>query len=198
MHLQRNPPEAISETYFECFPTVSSTLLNALGVASGNTSLAMTLFFFAVLPVLYLILAVLSQIPPKEEYSVEEKEQATELLSIILLRIRDGKSRGIQKSGVLTKLAHELMAAAQIHEAEAADSDDEDLGADDGVVEVEGRGLELREGGSPVSPASPLPTSRLMREQSYKIVKGGRGGRGGGLRRENTIHKRKLEIFTRQ
>ena len=48
-----------------------------------------------------------------------------EILSLLLLRLRDGKTRGIKKGGILEHLTKELIAAAK-EEGGYPDSDDEE------------------------------------------------------------------------
>lgn len=212
--LQAVPPEAISETYFECYPHMDATFINAIGVASGNTSIAMIVFLFLMLPVLYIILAVISQIPSKEEYSHDEKQDAMELLSIILLRLRDGKSRGIKRRGVLAGLAKELMSAAEIETAEEPDSDDEEdeeeEDEEDKAVEVlsvaEGvrrKGQDIESGGSP---PKRMGLYRMLsgrhRADSAGSAHGtsGRASNRGGesVKKSGTINRSKLAVFSRQ
>jgi hypothetical protein len=65
------------------------------------------------------------KMPPPEEYSETDKQKATEILSIMMLRLRDGKTRGVKKSGVLNAMVKELISAAK-QEGGFPDSDDED------------------------------------------------------------------------
>eukprot|EP01038_Epipyxis_sp_PR26KG_P008682 gene8682-11733_t len=97
----------------------------AVGIAAGNTQLFLPILVMSLLPFLYFLLVIIKQVPPKEEYPEEEKKQALEILSILLLRLRDGKTRGIRKKGLIETLAKEMIIAAK-DEGGYPDSDDED------------------------------------------------------------------------
>lgn len=43
-------------------------------------------------------------LPPKKEYSKQETDAAIETLALLMLRIRDGKIRGIVPNGTLKRL----------------------------------------------------------------------------------------------
>lgn len=120
----QNTPTALTQSYYDCYQSPESALFSALGIASGNTSLAVPIVVMAILPLLYLLLVAIRQVPPKEEYSDPEKDQAIEILSILMLRLRDGKTRGVKKGGILMKLTQELITAAK-EEGGYPDSDDE-------------------------------------------------------------------------
>lgn len=108
-NLKGIPPEKLTQNYFECIPTVFGTLLNALGVAIGNTSLAMMISLFAMLPFIYYVLIFLNHdVTTKEEYSSHKKKQAMEVFSTSLLRIRDNKVQGVRENGVLKLIFEEL------------------------------------------------------------------------------------------
>ncbi len=100
-------------------------MLNAVGVAMGNTSLAVPFVVFLCLPFIYIILVIIKQVPPPEEYSNEEKDEALQTFATLLLRMRDGKTRGIKSNGVLVQMTKELITAAK-EEAGYPDSDDEE------------------------------------------------------------------------
>jgi hypothetical protein len=119
-----NPPVQFTQIYYECYEPASSAFITAVGVASGNTQIFIPFAVFGLLPFLYFILVAIRQVPPKEEYTKQEKKEAVEILSLLLLRIRDGKTRGIRKKGTLESLARELIAAAK-EEGGYPDSDDE-------------------------------------------------------------------------
>jgi hypothetical protein len=123
-NLAVNTPTQLTQDYYECYPDQFSAFLNAIGIASGNTQLAVPLTVCFLLPLVYLVLVAMRQAPPKEEYTNREKQQALEILSILLLRLRDGKSRGIRKNGVLIQLTEELIRAAK-EDSGFPDSDDE-------------------------------------------------------------------------
>jgi len=122
--LVQSPPVQLTENYYECYSDSFTAFINALGIASGNTQLAVPLTVIFLLPLVYFLLIAMNQAPPKEEYNNREKTQALEILSILLLRLRDGKSRGIRKNGILMQLTNELIKAAK-EESGYPDSDDD-------------------------------------------------------------------------
>jgi outer membrane biosynthesis protein TonB len=135
-NLAENTPTQLTQDYYECYPDQFSAFLNAIGIASGNTQLAVPLTVCFLLPLVYLVLVIMRQAPPKEEYTNREKQQALEILSILLLRLRDGKSRGVRKNGVLIQLTEELIKAAKEDSGfpdsdDEGDEDDEDSDEDD-------------------------------------------------------------------
>lgn len=173
-------PAQLTQNYYDCYPTASSAFFNALGIASGNTQLVVPLTVLATIPLIYLFLVLIRRVPPKEEYTALEKEEVMEIVSIILLRLRDGKTRGFKKNGVLVKLTKELIKAAKeevgypdsdddeeedsdaepeaVEEEEEEDDDDEDDGEDDDEGEEEN---EDDEGGSR-RPTGQTPVKRAV------------------------------------
>jgi hypothetical protein len=125
-----DPPMQFTQIFQECYMNTWDALYNAVGIAQGNVSIQVPFFVFAVLPIFYLLLLCCDQLPPKEEYADQEKQDAIEILSLQLLRLRDGKTRGMKKKGILTKLAGELIHAAK-QSGGYPDSDDEDDDDDD-------------------------------------------------------------------
>lgn len=144
-------PAQLTQDYYDCYPTASNAFFNALGIASGNTQLVVPLTVLVTIPLIYLFLVLIQQVPPKEEYTALEKEEVMEIVSIILLRLRDGKTRGFKKNGVLVKLTKELIKAAKedVGYPDSDDDDEEDSDAepeaiddDDGEEEEDGEGEE--------------------------------------------------------
>lgn len=88
-------------------------MVSALGIASGNVQIFIPIFVFILLPFLYVSLVAIKQVPPKPEYTKEEKDQALEIFSMLLLRLRDGKTRGIKPRGVLVGLTKGMGANAE-------------------------------------------------------------------------------------
>lgn len=66
---------------------------------------------------------VTNTVPPKVEYEKKEIDDALVIFSTQLLRIRDGKTRGIKPDGNLWNLTKELIRAAK-EEGGYPDSDD--------------------------------------------------------------------------
>ena len=94
-------------------------------VRQGNTALAVPIVMTLLLPAVYLYLQKSSDIPTKKEYEDEELQDAASALALMILRIRDGKTRDTLTNGVLRNLTKELIASAKA-EGGYPDSDDED------------------------------------------------------------------------
>ena len=94
-------------------------------VQQGNTALAVPIVMTLLLPAVYLYLQKSSDIPTKKEYEDEELQDAASALALMILRIRDGKTRDTLTNGVLRNLTKELIASAKA-EGGYPDSDDED------------------------------------------------------------------------
>ena len=132
-------PAQLTQDYYDCYPTASNAFFNALGIASGNTQLVVPLTVLVTIPLIYLFLVLIQQVPPKEEYTALEKEEVMEIVSIILLRLRDGKTRGFKKNGVLVKLTKELIKAAKedVGYPDSDDDDEEDSDAEPEAIDDE-------------------------------------------------------------
>jgi hypothetical protein len=103
--LVETPPVQFTQIYYECYQDSTSAFITALGVASGNVQIFIPISVFLILPFLYCILVAIRQVPPREEYKKNERSEVSDILSLLLLRIRDGKTRAIKKNGVLQALA---------------------------------------------------------------------------------------------
>jgi len=88
------------------------------------------------LPFVYLYLHNSSDKPMKKEYEEEEVLAASGALALMVLRIRDGKTRDTIANGVLRKLTKELILSAQ-SEGGYPDSDDDDVDSGDDEQEQE-------------------------------------------------------------
>lgn len=108
-----NPPVALTQPYFECFPDESDTFMDSVGIASGNVEVTLILLGFLVVIPVYYILLCLNHVPPPDEYSEEEREKALNTFLILLLRLRDGKFQGVNANSVLHTLTLELIDAAE-------------------------------------------------------------------------------------
>jgi len=84
-----------------------------------------------------LYLQVTGHAPPKEEYAKSELDAAVETLALVMLRIRDGKVRGITPNGILKQLTSELVHSSRA-EGGFPDSDDESDSDEEGDVEKGG------------------------------------------------------------
>lgn len=130
-NLYNQPAPASLETgYYKCDPTKSSALMNSIGIASGNVGLFVPVMVVLMLPLIYTWLKFIGFVPPKEEYTEQELEVATSLLVTQVLRIRDGKTRGMQKMRFLQALTKELIQAATLAPG-YPDSDDSESDEDE-------------------------------------------------------------------
>lgn len=123
--LVASPPVQFTQIYYECYDNTQSAIVAAIGIAQGNTQTFLPFFVVLALPILYFILVVIREVPPKAEYKEQEKTEVSEILSLLMLRLRDGKTRGVKKNGVLMGLAKEMIAMAK-EEGGYPDSDDEE------------------------------------------------------------------------
>ena len=106
-------PTPLTEDYFRCTMFSDAALFNAVGIASGNVATAIPIAVVCLLPVLFIFLRSIGQVPPKEEYDKKELEDATIVLAKLLLRMRDGKTRGMKTNGALYHLTKELIEACR-------------------------------------------------------------------------------------
>ena len=123
-NLMESTPLPLVERYYSCKPFVFDAMFNSLGIAAGNTATMVPLLCICFLPVLYMYLQASGRVPPKAEYTPSELDAAIKALSLIMLRIRDGKLRGIKKGSVLNSLTKDLISAAKA-EGGYPDSDDD-------------------------------------------------------------------------
>lgn len=68
-NLQMDSPTPFVETYFECTLTRMDALINAVGIAGGNTGALVPVVLLCLLPLLYVWLTATGHHSPKEEYS---------------------------------------------------------------------------------------------------------------------------------
>lgn len=119
-----NPPVEIIENYYECTMLPYDSMFNALGVAGGNIGIAVPIIVMCCLPFMYGWLKLTGNVQPAPEYEKHEKEAALDLLALQLLRIRDGRVRGMKAEGELQKIGKELVLAARKADGGYPDSDD--------------------------------------------------------------------------
>lgn len=131
--LAARPPVDLVQEYYACKATVYDALFNSVGIASGNTATFVPILMLFLLPLIYMYLSSSGNLPPKKEYDDEDLEKATKAFATALLRIRDGKVRGMKKGGALTTVAVELMASASVVAA-YPDSDDDESDDENGGV----------------------------------------------------------------
>jgi hypothetical protein len=70
--LVRIPPVQFTQIYYECYNNAQSALLAAVGIASGNVQIFLPFLAFGVLPLFYIVLVIIGQVPPKDEYNNKE------------------------------------------------------------------------------------------------------------------------------
>lgn len=129
--MKENPPTRLAEYYLKCTNTRTTAAGAALGIAVGNTSLAIPVLAALFLPILYFILTVTDTLPPADEYSKEMLEAVNTLIAYQILRFRDGKTLGLTRDGYLANICKELLASTK-GEAGMVDSDDEEDSDDEG------------------------------------------------------------------
>mmetsp|Transcript_23089 Transcript_23089/g.33818 ORF Transcript_23089/g.33818 Transcript_23089/m.33818 type:complete len:840 (-) Transcript_23089:259-2778(-) len=126
--LRNNPPVGLVERYYECVATPLQAIFVSIGVAAGNTATLVPIAVICMLPPLYIYLSLSGNQPKKDEYDEKDLEAMLKALSLLLLRIRDGKLRGIKKDGVLVKIKNEILKTAKVgggYEDSDDDTDDE-------------------------------------------------------------------------
>lgn len=103
-----NLPAPLTEKYFECDNTKASSLINAIGIASGNTASFGPILIIMLLPLLYLYLQATKQSLHYDKHTLHEKEMATHELISYLLKIRDNDLQHVNPDGILVKIVQEL------------------------------------------------------------------------------------------
>jgi hypothetical protein len=93
--LADKPPTPLNENYYECYPTQLDALTSAIGISSGNTSIALLVLVFVVAPIVILIRAYCVELPREQEYSQKEKYKTLDTLATLLLRVRDERYEGL-------------------------------------------------------------------------------------------------------
>jgi len=94
-----------------------------LGIAVGNSSSFMFLLGLLLAPLLYLIMHRLHRIEDNLEYELQEINDVSCALSIAMMRIRDGKNKGVHPDGTLSSLVIEMK---RLSELEAIQKQKED------------------------------------------------------------------------
>ena len=156
--LAENPPVKLTQDYYECVARPLSAVFDSLGIAAGNTATMVPLGLLCLLPVLYMYLQASDKLPPKEEYTTEERRAASEALALLMLRFRDGKTRGMKQKGVLAQLTAELVQSAKVESGFPDSDDDSDDEEDD--LDLSGR----------ASQASPVRRSISRRGSKRKTA----------------------------
>lgn len=86
--------------------------MNSVGVATGNLSIFMFFLVLILAPLSYCLSKKVKKTKP--EYEMEEIQSASYALTVALMRIRDGKDKGIDPDGILVKLTREMQRLAQV------------------------------------------------------------------------------------
>jgi hypothetical protein len=111
--LSADPPTPLTQIYYQCYPLASDAFLNAVGVASGNTSIAMLLLLFICVPIVFTVMALCRPIPIPLEYTENQKKTTLDTLATLILRVRDEHYEGIDEKSTITKVAEELIDAVK-------------------------------------------------------------------------------------
>eukprot|EP01040_Poterioochromonas_malhamensis_P012603 gene12603-13796_t len=117
------PPTPLTQIYYKCHSTSIDALINAVGVASGNTSIAMLLLLFISVPLVFGFMACCRVIPKEQEFREKEKSIVLDTLATVLLRIRDKHYEALDPCGTAANLAEELIIATNFSYYEAKEED---------------------------------------------------------------------------
>ena len=128
--LVNNPPETLTERYYECRTPLSDAVLDSIGIANGNTAVYVPIMVSILLPLVYYFFKLIGYHPPIKEYSKEEKEDMLGALAVHLMRIRDGKTRSFKKDDTILKLFQELKKADKVPPGYPDSDDDDDSDSD--------------------------------------------------------------------
>jgi hypothetical protein len=110
-NLALNPPTPLQQIYYSCLPSSFDTLIDAIGIASGNTSIAVLLLLFICFPIVIVVMACCRVYPRSLEFSDKEKLRTLDTLATLILRIRDDQDEGVTKNGTISEVAGEMMKA---------------------------------------------------------------------------------------
>jgi hypothetical protein len=103
----------LTQIYFKCYQDSYSAFLNAVGVASGNTSIAILVLMFLLVPLCFAMMACCRIIPRKQEYKESEKQRTLDTLATMILRSRDHYYEGVKPKGLVSQLAGEMIEAVK-------------------------------------------------------------------------------------
>mmetsp|Transcript_12931 Transcript_12931/g.13968 ORF Transcript_12931/g.13968 Transcript_12931/m.13968 type:complete len:954 (+) Transcript_12931:39-2900(+) len=121
--LAGNSPTPLTQIYYKCHSTSIDALINAVGVASGNTSIAMLLLLFISVPLVFGFMACCRVIPKEQEFREKEKSIVLDTLATVLLRIRDKHYEALDPCGTAANLAEELIIATNFSYYEAKEEE---------------------------------------------------------------------------
>jgi hypothetical protein len=111
--LADNPPTPLTQIYYKCYQDSYSAFLTAVGVASGNTSIATLVLMFFLVPLCFGMMACCRMIPRKQEYKESEKQRTLDTLATMILRSRDHYYEGVKPKGFVSQLAGEMIEAVK-------------------------------------------------------------------------------------
>ncbi len=86
--------------------------MNSAGIATGNLSILVFFLVLILAPLLYCVRKKVEKSKP--EYEMDEIQSASYAVTVALMRIRDGKDKGIDPDGILVKLTREMQRLAQV------------------------------------------------------------------------------------
>jgi hypothetical protein len=109
--LETHPPTPLTQIYYRCVSHQYDALLNAVGVASGNTSIAMLLLLLLSVPLVFSMMICFKVVPKEQEYSEKQKERTLDTLATLLLRAKDYHYEALEKNGTIVQIANELITA---------------------------------------------------------------------------------------
>jgi hypothetical protein len=112
-NLADNPPTELTQIYYKCYQDSYSAFLNAVGVASGNTSIATLVLMFFLVPLCFGMMACCRMIPRKQEYKESEKQRTLDTIATMILRSRDHYYEGVKPKGVISQLTDEMVEAVK-------------------------------------------------------------------------------------
>lgn len=102
-----------------------------LGIATGNSSSFMFLLGLLLAPLLYLIMHRLHRIEDNLEYELQEINDVSCALSIAMMRIRDGKNKGVHPDGTLSSLVQEMKRLSELEAIQKQKEDNKNKNDDD-------------------------------------------------------------------
>jgi hypothetical protein len=102
-----------------------------LGIATGNSSTFMFVLGLIVAPLVYLIMHRLHYIQDNLEYELQEISDVSCALSIAMMRIRDGKNKGVHPDGTLSSLVIEMKRLSELEAIQKQKEDNKNKNDDD-------------------------------------------------------------------
>jgi uncharacterized protein with von Willebrand factor type A (vWA) domain len=105
-----------------------------LGIAVGNSSSFMFLLGLLLAPLLYLIMHRLHRIEDNLEYELQEINDVSCALSIAMMRIRDGKNKGVHPDGTLSSLVIEMKRLSELEAIQKQKENNKNKNDDDSNI----------------------------------------------------------------